>query len=144
MKRKASAVWRGDGMTGKGSLTTQSGVFREQPYSFQTRFGSEDGKAGTNPEELIAAAHAGCFSMALAFMLAGGGFKTDSLSTDAEVEIVQIDGHFSITGITLNLVAEIPNITAEKFSELANAAKANCPVSRALASVPIHFSATLA
>ncbi len=144
MKRTAKAQWQGDGTTGKGNLTTQSGALNAQPYSFNTRFESQDGKAGTNPEELIAAAHAGCFTMALSFVLAKEGFKADSLITDAEVEVQKLEAGFAITQIQLNLTATIPNITEEKFLECAQNAKNNCPVSKALAQVPISLNAKLA
>jgi osmotically inducible protein OsmC len=143
MKRTSQAQWRGDGMTGAGSLTMQSGVFNAQPYSFQTRFKSEDGKAGTNPEELIAAAHAGCYSMALAFALSGAGHVPEQLDTNASVNLQQVDGRFAIVGIALDLKARVPGIDAETFQQLAHAAKANCPVSKALAATPITLTATL-
>ena len=143
LKRNATAVWNGDGMSGKGALTTQSGVFQSQPYSFKTRFGSEDGKAGTNPEELIAAAHAGCFSMALSFMLKGEGFTADELNTQATVELEQVDGHFAFKGITLELKAKVPGISNAKFQELAANAKSGCPVSKALSAVPMVLKAQL-
>lgn len=143
MKRTAKASWTGDGLNGQGFLTTQSGVFNKQPYSFKTRFGSEDGRAGTNPEELIAAAHSGCFSMALSFMLTGAGYKVDSIETDADVELKNEGGKFSISGIHLKLRARIPEISEQKFKELSQDAKANCPVSKALASIPIQLTAEL-
>jgi len=137
-------VWRGAGTDGVGSLTTLSGAFRDQPYSFQTRFGSEDGKAGTNPEELIAAAHAGCFAMALSFMLSGAGHTPGELRAKSHVKIERIDNAFTITGIRLELEGRVPGITDAAFQELAQKAKAECPVSRALASVPITLDARLA
>lgn len=144
MNRTAKALWQGDGKTGKGQLTTQSGALNAQPYSFGTRFESEDGKAGTNPEELIAAAHAGCFTMALSFILAGEGFTPTSLNTDAEVELSKIENGFAISKIQLTLTATVPNITEEKFLECAENAKKNCPVSKALSQVPISLNAKLA
>ena len=143
LKRNATAVWNGDGMTGKGVLTTQSGAFKSQPYSFKTRFGSEDGKAGTNPEELIAAAHAGCFSMALSFILKGANFTAEEINTQATVEMQQVDGGFVFKSITLELKAKVPGISKEKFQELANMAKTGCPVSKALSAVPISLNAQL-
>jgi lipoyl-dependent peroxiredoxin len=143
MKKTAFAVWRGDGQTGNGSLTSQSGALNEQPYSFNSRFKSEDGKVGTNPEELIAAAHAGCFSMALSFMLAEEGFVAEEIKTDAAVELQKKDGGFEIVNIELNLEAKIPNIDDEKFQAIANEAKLNCPVSKALAATSIRLNATL-
>jgi len=144
MERTSSAVWRGAGTDGVGSLTTLSGAFRDQPYSFQTRFGSEDGKAGTNPEELIAAAHAGCFAMALSFMLSGAGHTPEELRAKSHVKIERIDNAFTITGIRLELEGHVPGITDAAFQEMAQKAKAECPVSRALASVPITLDAKLA
>lgn len=143
MKRNSIAVWRGDGLTGQGTLTSQSGVLQDQPYSFKTRFESQDGKAGTNPEELIAAAHAGCFSMALAFMLAAAGLKADELRTTALVDIQQQGEGFAIVSIELELEAKIPGIDNSKFQELASNAKANCPVSKALSATPISLKAKL-
>lgn len=144
MKRTATAQWRGDGMTGTGTLSTQSGAFTAQPYSFKTRFGDETGKAGTNPEELIAAAHAGCFTMALSFALARAGFTAELLETEALVEVTPSEAGFSITGITLKLKAQVPGVSADQFSELAAGAKANCPISKALSAVPITLETELA
>lgn len=143
LKRTSKAVWTGNGMEGKGSLDTQSGVFKAQPYSFQTRFGAEDGKAGTNPEELIAAAHAGCYSMALSFMLSGAGHVPKKLETSATVSLDKSDGHFFIDNIVLHLEAQVPGIDEKKFLELAEAAKKDCPVSKALAAVKITLEAKL-
>lgn len=143
MIRRSTAVWNGTGKEGKGVLTSTSGVLSNTPYSFAARFESEDGKAGTNPEELIAAAHAGCFSMALSFQLAGAGFTPDELKTEAAVKVEPGEGGFSITSITLKLEAKIPGISEEQFSELANAAKAGCPVSKALSAVDISLDAKL-
>jgi osmotically inducible protein OsmC len=127
--RNATAVWSGAGKDGRGSLTTQSGTLKETPYSFNTRFG--DGK-GTNPEELIAAAHAGCFSMALAFQLSGAGHAPERLETKADLAIAQEDGGWRITAVTLNLKAKVPGISRDEFMKLADAAKAGCPVSKVL------------
>ncbi len=143
MKRTATAQWQGDGATGKGQLSTQSGTLSNQTYSFLTRFENQDGKSGTNPEELIAAAHAGCFSMALSFVLAEAGFTAKSLHTQAEVKIQKLESGFAITHIQLYLTATIPNITQEIFLDCAEKAKLNCPVSKALAQVPISLKATL-
>lgn len=129
MIRKASAVWRGTGRDGAGALTSDSGVLDATPYSFRTRF--EDEK-GTNPEELIAAAHAGCFTMALAFQLQQAGFTPEELSTQAAVEVVQADGGFKITRSALTLTAKVPGIDQAKFDELAKAAETGCPVSKVL------------
>jgi len=129
MKRTASAIWLGDLKQGKGSLTTQSGVLKETPYSFTTRF--ENG-IGTNPEELIAAAHAGCFTMALSAFLGRAGFTPEKLTTQAAVTLEQVQGNWTITAIHLETAARIPGIGREKFDEIAADAKANCPVSRVL------------
>jgi osmotically inducible protein OsmC len=129
MKRTASAVWHGDLKKGNGALTTQSGVLKETPYSFATRF--ESG-IGTNPEELIAAAHAGCFTMAVSAMLGGANFAADTLSTEATLSLEQVQGNWTITAIHLDLSAKIPGIDGEKFAEIVANAKANCPVSRVL------------
>lgn len=139
MIRKASAVWRGTGRDGAGALTSDSGVLDETPYSFRTRF--EDAK-GTNPEELIAAAHAGCFTMALAFQLQQAGFEAEELSTQAAVEVVQADGGFKITKSALTLNAKVPGIDQAKFDELAKAAETGCPVSKVL-NAEITLEATL-
>ena len=143
MKRTANAVWNGSGKEGSGILTTQSGVLNRQPYSFKLRFENEDGKAGTNPEELIAAAHAGCFNMALSFQLGGEGFEPGSLHTEAKVKLDKVDGGFKIIGIHLDLEAEVADISESKFKELAQNAKENCPVSKALSAVEITLDAKL-
>lgn len=144
LHRTSSAHWEGDGLTGKGRLDTQSGVFRSQPYSFNTRFQSEDGRAGTNPEELIAAAHAGCFAMALSFMLAGAGHPPKRLDVSARVDMDKIDGHFAIVGILLTLDAEVPGMSEADVLATAEKAKAGCPVSQALKAVPIRLQARAA
>lgn len=143
MKRSGSAVWRGEGKTGSGTLTTPSGALRELPYSAKVRFEDETGRAGTNPEELIAAAHAGCFSMALAFQLAAAGHPPEQLDTTANVSLEQEGSGWTIKRIVLSLRGRVPGITPEKFQELANAAKAGCPVSRALGAVDIQLEASL-
>jgi len=130
-------------MEGKGVLTSTSGVLKNTPYSFSTRFKNEDGVEGTNPEELIAAAHAGCFAMALSFGLTGAGFPPAELKVNAAVNIELVTDHFEIKGIHLDLTGDVPGITAEKFQELAAGAKANCPVSQALKAVPITLEAKL-
>ena len=144
MMRTAKAHWAGDGMTGTGTLTTQSHVLDNQAYSFKLRFENADGKSGTNPEELIAAAHSGCFTMALAFALASANFTATSLDTEAQVTLTPGDGGFSITAIALKLTASIPGISQEQFDTIAAGAKAGCPISKALSSVPITLEATLA
>jgi osmotically inducible protein OsmC len=129
MKRTASAAWSGDLKQGKSTLTTQSGVLKETPYSFSTRF--ENG-AGTNPEELIAAAHAGCFTMALSAALGRAGFTPERLATNVTVTLEQVSGNWTITTVDLQLSARVPGIDAKKFDEITADAKANCPVSRVL------------
>ena len=143
MKRKSTAIWLGNGADGKGSLSSTSGVLDKTPYSSTTRFKNEDGLAGTNPEELIAAAHSGCFAMALSYALTGAGFTVIELKVEAAVSLEKIIDHFEITGINLDLTGKVPGITEEKFLELASAAKVNCPVSRALKAVSITLSAKL-
>lgn len=143
MQRSATAVWQGNGMEGKGTLTSQSGVLQEQPYSFNSRFVSEDGRAGTNPEELIAAAHAGCFSMALSFQLSGAGHPPEELRTEAIVHMAKEGAGWTIPRITLRLTAKVPGISEEEFQRLAAAAKEGCPVSKVLRA-DITLEATLA
>ena len=143
MIRKANAVWQGTGLEGKGTLSSPSTVLNETPYSFKTRFENEDGKSGTNPEELIAAAHAGCFSMALSFQLTGANFAPTKLSTEATITMVQENGGFKFKSIHLHLEGIVPNISEEQFKELADVAKKNCPVSQALSAVEITLSANL-
>jgi osmotically inducible protein OsmC len=129
MKRTASAVWNGDLKQGKGTISTQSGVLKQTQYSFSTRF--ENG-VGTNPEELIAAAHAGCFTMAVSAFLGAAGFQPEELSTEAAVTLEQVDGNWTITAVHLNLTGKVPGIDAAKFDEITDKAKAGCPVSRVL------------
>jgi len=129
MKRKANARWQGTAKEGSGTLTTQSGTLTDTPYSFVARFG--DGK-GTNPEELIAAAHAGCFTMALSFMLNGAGFTADAIDTEANLTMDQVNGAWTVTGVHLTTRARVPGIDAAKFAELSSNAKATCPISRLL------------
>jgi len=113
--RKSTATWHGNGLEGKGTLDMQSGVFAGQPYSFKTRFASEDGKAGTNPEELLGASHAGCFAMALSFGLTGAGFPPEELKVTATVTMDQEGVHFFVKQITLDLAAKVPGISEEAF-----------------------------
>ncbi|WP_404337048.1 OsmC family protein [Sphingomonas sp. MMS12-HWE2-04] len=136
--RTATARYQGFGKEGKGQLDTQSGVLDATPYSFNTRFGDEK---GTNPEELVAAAHAGCFTMALSFALARAGFTDGSLETTAAVKLdPDGDGGFAITRSDLKLVAEVPGISPEQFEKLARGAEANCPVSKLLkAEIGLEF-----
>jgi len=129
MIRKAKAIWRGTGRAGDGNLTTDSGVLDNTPYSFRTRFENEK---GTNPEELIAAAHAGCFTMALAFQLQGAGFTPTELATDAAVSLDPEGQGFRISRSALTLRANVPNLDQATFFRLAGEAEKNCPVSKVL------------
>ena len=138
MKRKAYVVWRGDGENGSGELTTGSGAIQKLPYDFKMRFKNDDGKLGTNPEELIAAAHAGCFNMKLSFVLNENGFSPESLETESVLTFV--DG--IVESIELSLSAKVPDISDEKFNECAEEAKDNCPIS-GLLNCKIFLSSTL-
>lgn len=138
--RHATAHWTGDLKSGKGTLSTpQSGLLSDTRYAFGTRFGDEK---GTNPEELIAAAHAGCFTMALSAKLTEAGFPPESLDTRADVDL-SMDGGPQISSIRLKTRAKVPGIDAAKFRELAHDAKQNCPVSKALSAVPLSLDAEL-
>ena len=139
MDRSASAVWHGSLKDGKGTISTQSGTLKETQYSFAARFAEG---VGTNPEELIAAAHAGCFTMALSAQLTEAGFTADSIETSA---VVTLDLHDkpTITKIHLTTKAKVPTIDKAKFDELAGNAKAGCPVSKVLATATITLDATL-
>jgi osmotically inducible protein OsmC len=142
MKRSANAIWRGDLKSGAGTITTpQSGIFDRLPYSFQTRFENEDGKEGTNPEELIAAAHAGCFAMQLSAFLAEAGHPAEQLDVTAEINLVPGTG---ITGSHLKLIASVPGMSEEDFSAQAERAKSECPVSKALGAIEVTLEAKLA
>lgn len=129
MRRKASAVWNGGLKDGKGTISTDSGVLSDTQYSFSTRF--EDGK-GTNPEELIAAAHAGCFSMALSGQLGQAGLTAESINTTATVRLEKTDSGFAITSVHLEVKARVPGADQQAFETAANNAKAGCPVSKVL------------
>ena len=139
IKRSASAVWSGTGKEGTGAITTQSGVLSDTPYGFSRRFGDEK---GTNPEELIAAAHAGCFTMALAFQLTGAGHAPEKLDTKAEVSLEQEGAGWKIAASALTLKAKVPGISKAEFDKLAEAAEKNCPVSKVL-NATITLNATL-
>jgi osmotically inducible protein OsmC len=129
MIRKATAVWRGTSRAGSGTLTADSGVLANTPYSFKTRF---DNEKGTNPEELIAAAHAGCFTMALAFQLQGAGYTPTELNTEAAVTLEPEGQGFRIRQSALTLRAQVPNLDEATFTRLAGDAEKNCPVSKVL------------
>ena len=140
MDRSASAVWRGGLKDGKGAINTQSGVLRDAQYSFSTRF--ENG-IGTNPEELIAAAHAGCFTMALSAQLDSVGSKPDEINTNAVVTMEKTEDGPTVTKIHLTTRARVPNIEKDKFEELAKKAKEGCPISRLLKAAEITLDAQL-
>jgi osmotically inducible protein OsmC len=129
MKRKASAEWRGDLKSGKGAVSTESGALRSTPYSFTTRF---EGEKGTNPEELIAAAHAGCFTMALSAELGKASLVPESLLTTATVTLEKVDADWTITGSHLEVTGKVPGASVEAFRAAAEAAEKGCPISRLL------------
>ncbi len=129
IKRSADAIWHGDLNDGTGTISAPGGVLKNTPYSFKTRFGDEP---GTNPEELIAAAHAGCFTMALSASLQKAGFTANSLTTHADLTMDKVEGGFSILAIHLTTRGSVPGVDAAKFVEIAEGAKANCPVSKVL------------
>lgn len=139
--RKVNAIWNGSGKDGEGHLSSKNNFFDKTPYSFKSRFENEDGKLGTNPEELIAAAHAGCFAMALSVALSKMGNAPDYLDVNASVKLEQDDGGFSISQITLDLEGKVEGITEEQFKEAAQNAKDGCPISKALGAVPIEMNA---
>ncbi len=129
--RRATARWKGPGLDGAGTIATTSGALDALPYSHRTRFRNEDGRLGSNPEELVAAAHAACFNMALSFRLGGAGFTAEDLQTEATLEMHMLDD-YTITRVTLRLEGRVPGISEEQFLRLAEEAKATCPVSRVL------------
>jgi osmotically inducible protein OsmC len=139
MKKFGTAVWRGGIKDGKGAVSTESGALKDSPYGFSSRF---EGKPGTNPEELIGAAHAGCFTMALSLILDEVKLVAEQMDTKAEVNLDKIDGGFAITSVHLSLRAKIPNIDRERFAELTDKAKSGCPVSK-LMEASITLDATL-
>lgn len=129
MKRKATAIWNGTGREGGGNLSTQSGALNKMPYTFKSRTQESDGTSATNPEELIAAAHAGCFTMFLSFQLAGAGFPADELDTQATLTL-KTEGGLAVESIDLVTKGKVPGITAELFQELAIKSKEGCPISK--------------
>lgn len=129
IKRKGSVVWQGGIKDGKGEISTESGALSSYPYGFASRF---EGQKGSNPEELIGAAHSACFTMALSKILSEASFTADKMETSAVVTLEQVDGGFAITAIHLSLTAKIPGASQEEFEELAGKAKAGCPVSKVL------------
>lgn len=140
MKRSATAIWNGTLKEGGGKVSTQSGAIRDQAYTYRTRFEDETGKSGTNPEELIAAAHAGCFAMQFSAFLAQNGTPATELKATANVELIPGTG---ITGSALSVEGKVPGIDAAKFAELADKAKAECPVSKALGAINVTLDARL-
>ncbi len=139
MKTTGSAGWQGGIKDGRGAISTKSGALKEYPYGFASRF---EGKPGTNPEELIGAAHAGCFTMALSLILGEAGLTAERMETTADVTLDKVPDGFAITSVHLTLKAKIPGATTEKFQELAGKAKAGCPVSKLL-NAEITLEATL-
>ena len=129
IKKTASAHWEGDVKTGIGSISTETGVLNKAPYGFKARF---EGGKGTNPEELIGAAHAGCFSMALSMILGEAGLKPDSIDTQAEVSLDKVEGGYGITAVHLTLKAKVPGASQAQFEEATKKAKEGCPVSKVL------------
>jgi osmotically inducible protein OsmC len=141
--RKGTAEWFGTGLEGSGELSSPSGVLNKTPYNVSHRFENENGVAGTNPEELIASAHAGCFCMALSFQIVAAGYTPTRLATEAVIHMKQEGYDWSFEGIDLNLQAQVEGITEEKLVELATIAKESCPVSMALFAVPIKLNTKL-
>jgi osmotically inducible protein OsmC len=140
MKRSATSVWGGDLKGGGGTVSTQSGAIKDQPYTFKMRFEDETGKSGTNPEELIAAAHSACFAMQFSAFLAQNGTPATEVKATASVELIPGTG---ITGSALTVEGKVPGIDAAKFKELAEKAKAECPVSKALGAINVTLDARL-
>ena len=143
MKRRANAIWQGNLTEGTGTLTSQSGALSNLPYSFKARFQDESGTSGTNPEELIAAAHAGCFAMQLSHFLAENGTPATKLDATATIDLDMSGGGATIKSSTIELIGTVPGIDDAKFKELADKAKAGCPVSRALGAIEVNLNARL-
>ncbi|NRP20200.1 Peroxiredoxin OsmC [Ensifer adhaerens] len=141
INRTGQAKWAGGLKDGKGQISTQSGALKDYPYGFAARF---EGVPGTNPEELIGAAHAGCFTMALSLILGEAGLTAESMETTAKVTLESVADGFAITAIHLSLKGRVPGADLATFTELANKAKAGCPVSKALGAVPITLDVSLA
>jgi osmotically inducible protein OsmC len=144
MKRHATAHWSGSLGEGKGSIDTQSGALSDHGYSFKARFEDESGKSGTNPEELLAAAHAGCFAMQLSHFLAENGTPAKKLDAKSDVTVEQVEGGFEVKSSALQLTGDVPGIEDAKFQELAKKAKEGCPLSKALGAIEITLDAKLA
>ncbi len=143
MKRHATAHWSGALADGKGTIDTQSGALSDHGYSFKARFEDETGKSGTNPEELLAAAHAGCFAMQLSHFLAENGTPADKLDAKAVVTVEEVEGGFEIKSSALQLTGNVPGIEEAKFQELAKKAKEGCPLSKALGAIEVSLDAKL-
>ena len=139
INRQGSAVWQGGLKDGKGAISTETGALDAYPYGFASRF---EGKKGTNPEELLGAAHAGCFTMALSLILGEAGFTAEQMDTTAKVTLEQVDGGFAITAVHLTLQAKIPGVDQANFEKLTGMAKAGCPVSKLL-KAEVTLDATL-
>ncbi|BDA86793.1 OsmC family peroxiredoxin [Aureimonas sp. SA4125] len=144
MKRHATAVWHGALGDGKGDITTQSGALDHHGYSFKARFEDDSGKSGTNPEELLAAAHAGCFAMQLSHFLAENGTPAETLEAMALVTVDQVEGGFEVKSSAITLKGKVPGIDDATFQELAEKAKAGCPISKALGAISVTLDAQLA
>lgn len=142
MIRKATAVWHGTGKEGTGTFSTQSGAIKDLPYTWKTRFGDQSGMSGSNPDELLAASHASCFTMAVSFQFTGAGLTPEELTTEVALTMEQSGTAWSITKSHITLNAKVPGLTEEKLQELAKNAKENCPVSRAL-KIEITMTANL-
>ena len=143
MKRHATAHWSGALQDGKGTIDTQSGALANQGYSFKARFEDESGKSGTNPEELLGAAHAGCFAMQLSHFLAENGTPADKLDVRAVITVEEVESGFEVKSSALSLTGQVPGIENEKFQELATKAKEGCPLSKALGAIEITLDAKL-
>ena len=141
-EKTATVHWQGDGKSGQGQISTETGALHQHPYGFGSRF--EDDRSGTNPEEILGAAHAACFSMAFSFSAADAGFQVESLDTQAKVRLVKQGDGFEIDRIALTMEAKVPGLDEATFQKLADGAKQHCPLSKALAAVPeITLKATL-
>ncbi|KAA0968280.1 OsmC family protein [Aureimonas fodinaquatilis] len=143
MKRHATAIWNGSLGEGQGALTTQSGALTDHGYSFKSRFEDESGKSGTNPEELLAAAHAGCFAMQLSHFLAENGTPADELKARAVVTVEQTNGGFEVRSSALTLEGKVPGVDDATFQSLAAKAKSGCPISKALGAIEVTLDARL-
>lgn len=143
MERYAEAIWKGPLLGGNGTLTTQSGAFNLQPYNYKGRFEDQSGRATTNPEELIAAAHAGCYAMQLAHILAEQGTPATQLQTKATVSLEKVADGYSVKTSHIELQASVPNITQHRFDDMAERAKQTCPISKVLRGADISLDAKL-